>query len=214
MSARRLKGYVVRTSEGWYVSSAGTLRSITPNKKLRTVFPNASRAALHVAHDGDVSLPVFATRKPKPAPVVASIARFDGAERMATCTAEPAPVVAAEGRYALLGGQPDYFEGWGDVLRQQFVGTRDQVRLAHKHRRDLAVVRILPDGAHEAACEAARREGAEAARIDALLGLRDACEFKADTVSDEAAIGLRMAMLFVDKALTKTAEEAAKGQAK
>lgn len=35
------------------------------------------------------------------------------------------------------------------------------------------------------------------------MDIRDACEFKADTVSDGAAMGLRMAMILADNAMAR-----------
>ena len=180
MSARRLKGYVVKLPDG--TRSEHTRRPVS-----------LAYASAHLCDDGAV-VPVFATRKPKPAPA-------EG---------------AAEERYAVLrknwGGNEFRDLHYGDDTRTLcHVGTRATVDESQRRvgpSKDAEVVRILPDGALEAACEAAAERG----RIEALTSIRDACEFKADTVHDGPAMGLRMAMVLVDNAFKRLGEE--KGQAK
>lgn len=126
----------------------------------------------------------------------------DGLTCNGKCPVEPkpAPVVAAEGRYALHFANAKGI-GFFAVLNRSGgeTGARDEV-LAVKGDRlrgDGAVVRILPDGAHEAAVEAARREERE--RVAALLA----------TEAERMDIGCEESGVYL-----RAAEIAKKGQAK
>ena len=88
---------------------------------------------------------------------------------------KPAPAEgAAEGRYAVLvERQPRDFVSFLPLTARRDAGTREEAQVAIDATRSdegnaYALVRILPDGALEAALEAARREGAKNA-LDKVL---------------------------------------------
>lgn len=136
---------------------------------------------------GDYVCPVFSVRRPK-----------------------PAPVVAAEGRYAVLVG--------GGVFRS-FPGSFGQVAPRYVANRPDAgfgkLVRILDDGEHEAAIEAARRDGAShaltacRARLEYWLGLWVHRARVPEYPGDEVASGAKVEAY--EQAIL-TIDEAAKGQ--
>ena len=172
--SRRLLGYVVKLPDG-------TRSSLTPTP---VMLDDAGDAWDRTpSSTGDYVCPVFAARKPK-----------------------PAPVVAAEGRYAVLrktwGGNEFCDLHYGDDTRMTLhVGTRAAVdeaqRKSGRTKSDAEVVRLLADGEHEAAIEAARREERE--RVAALLVAE----------ADRLDIGCEEAGAYL-----RAAEIANKGQAK
>lgn len=210
--SRRLLGYVVKLPSGeWHDGKSYADKDFdgypwTRDAKKRHVFMEYQDACRYVLTYVPENLlrivPVFS--KPKPAEL------------------KPAPAVAAEGRYAVLrktwGGNGFCDLHYGDDTRTTLhVGTRAAVdeaqRKSGRTKSDAEVVRILPDGAHEAAIAAAReegrREGAEAALHDARRALLDL----ADDFTGDHAAGLRHSVRCIyDK--IQAAKEAAKGAAK
>jgi hypothetical protein len=133
--SRRLLGYVLKRPDGTRsgIVGADPIHDMTLSREDRTAC---------------YWVPVFAVRKPKPAP----------------------PVAEAEGRYAVLNanGGDVWFEDFDRVDDPtRHVGTRKEALALRPHPHlTPEVVRILPDGEHEAAIAAAREEGfAEAVRL-------------------------------------------------
>lgn len=131
MSARRLLGYVVKLPDG--------------TRSPRTPEPDRLRRAAILCNTecpmGSHVVPVFAASK-------------------------PAPVVAAEGRWAVLNRSAagDVWFGDFDTIddpTRQIGTSKEALALADQSSFAPSIVRILPDGAHEAAIEAARREERE-----------------------------------------------------
>ena len=129
----------------------------------------------------------------------------------------PADIVAEEGRYAVLSEEDgdayvhdlnDGSDGWPRDAHRA-IGSREMALAFVGRWSGTKPVMVLDDGAHEAAVEAARREGAEAALHDARRALLDL----ADDFAGEHAAGLRHAVRCVYDMIQATIE-AAKGQAK
>ena len=143
-----------------------------------------AHASAHLCDDGAVT-PVYA--KPKPAPV--------------------APV-EAEGWYALM-HEGDTFLGIG--VRGSEVSSRENAVRGKKLRGgEGEIVRILPDGAHEAAIAKAREEGAADARDDLrdrLVGERD--DARLDAAGD-GEVGYVKGVTFAIEVLDARATEAGK----
>lgn len=139
--------------------------------------------ALEVAPTGSYVVPVFSKpRTPKP---------------------QPAAPVEAEGWYALM-HEGDTFLGIG--VRGSEVSSRENAVRGKKLRGgEGEIVRILPDGAHEAAIAKAREEGAAAALHDARRTLLDL----ADDFTGDHAQGLRHAVRVIHDKI-KAAKEAGK----
>lgn len=123
---------------------------------------------------------------------------------------KPAPVVAAEVPAAIYvvvsashGALTTTMSAFEDAAR------RDHAASVAAGDSTTSVLRYVPDGEHEAACEAARWEGAEAALHDARRTLLDLT----DDFAGEHAAGLRHAVRCVYDMIQAT-KEAAKGQAK
>jgi hypothetical protein len=146
---------------------------------------------------------------------------------------EPAPPVAeAEGRYAVLqdGGTPAGFFPMRECpmdsdttsTRDEAIGRVARMRATDTRRSTYEVMRILPDGAHEAAIAAAREEGRREGWLEAVTMLREGLtaereDAKADmdnrdTESHEAGYvaGVTWAIAQINEAV----REAAKGAAK
>lgn len=149
--SRRLKGYAIRCDNGEWFDGTGLGQYSecpwTADRAKRHLFDEAADAYTYASTYTESSklriVPVFAVRKPK-----------------------PAPVVAAEGLFACLveagGGRRFFREFRGKDLVE--AGTRAEAEAIAGAPGTIGtsvVVRILPDGAHEAACEAARREERE-----------------------------------------------------
>ena len=82
---------------------------------------------------------------------------------------KPAPVVAGDGYFVVVHDTVivNLLEGY--TRQYKYIGTRDEAVAFRNGQNALTVWRILPDGAHEAALAAARREGAEAAFAAVLV---------------------------------------------
>lgn len=141
---RHLLGYVVKLSDGTRFS--GTPKPVSRDE--------AESFGNNV--EGWV-VPVFSKPKPAPAAPAAPVAPV-------------APVVAAEGRYAVITeeGGDAYFQDINDGSDgwprddQRAVGSREMaVAFLGRWPSSNRLVRILADGEHEAAVEAARREERE-----------------------------------------------------
>lgn len=144
--SRRLLGYVVRQLDG-------TRSPLTPTP-IQLVYALDAWDQTPV-DAGDYVVPVFAVRRPMPALV--------------------APVVAEGGRYACLTEDSgdalfhDINDGRGGFPRdaQRSIGSREMALAFVGRWSGTKLVRVLDDGEHEAACEAAVR--AERERVAALL---------------------------------------------
>ena len=199
--SRRLLGYVVKLPNGeWHDGKSRADKDFdgypwTRDAKKRHVFTEYQDACRYVLTYVPENLlrivPVFS--KPKPA--------------------EPAPAVAAEGRYAVLNanGGDVWFEDFDRVDDPtRHVGTRKEALALRPHPHlTPEVVRILPDGAHEAALAAAREEGRReaAGRIARLV---DALRNVLDGHSELTP----RAIVEIEYVLEEEREEAAKGQVK
>ena len=198
--SRRLLGYVVKLPSGeWHDGKSYADKDFdgypwTKDAKKRRVFAeyqDACRYVLtYVPQNRLRIVPVYS--RPQPAPA-------EG---------------AAEGRYAVLvdqEGAPHFVNFDLDLTmhvsdRDAMEYERDRVMVGRKATdAPVKLVRVLDDGAHEAAVEAARREGAETA----LRGLRERYEeiCEAHRRSDEGH------MHDVFAAAIEVLDEAAKGQA-
>ena len=196
MSARRFKGYRVGI-----IKPDGARRYMKPRSdgkwslsetKPMLLDEDEMSDALDDVGDfmvgGDVSFstPVFATRKPKPAPAEgAAEGRYAVAYQTATM-----PHAKMEPHVFLSRAQVDEWLAW------------------NKYRAD-GVVRILPDGAHEAALAAARREERE--RVSPLLA---ALEDVASDIDGDYTPKMLVARFRKVARTALAAHEAAKGQAK
>lgn len=172
MTARRLLGYIVKLPDG--TRSPETPKPVGVVEVARA-YGNASL--------GTYFCPVFATRKPKPAPADAS----------------------AEGLFAVLTEDSgdahfqDINDGRDGFPRdaQRSIGSREMAVAFVGRWPGNKLVRVLDDGAHEAAVESARREERE--RVAALLA----------TEAERLDIGCEEAGVYL-----RAAEIAKKGQAK
>jgi len=179
---RRLLGYIVKLPDG-------TRSPRTP--KPVPVIGDAVDAWIG-APDGSCVCPVFATRKPKPAPPP------PGGTFLDALLDKPKPASAegaAEWRYGVLrktwGGNEFSDIHYGDdTCATCHTGTREEaterLRKSGLTKKEASIVRILPDGAHEAACEAARREGAEAALRHAVGCLYDMIQATKEAAEGQA----------------------------
>lgn len=193
MSARRFKGYRVGI-----IKPDGARRYMKPRSdgkwslsetKPMLLDEDEMSDALDDVGDfmvgGDVSFstPVFATRKPKPAP----------AERAAEAPSEHFVVVHDTAVVNLLEGKPGY------ARQYKHIGTHAEAVDFRNGRNALTVWRILPDGALEAACEAARREERDRVCADTKKAIEK-------YVWDHSSVDVTH--------IYKLLDEAAKGQAK
>ena len=193
MSARRFKGYRVGI-----IKPDGARRYMKPRSdgkwslsetKPMLLDEDEMSDALDDVGDfmvgGDVSFstPVFATRKPKPAP----------AEGAAEAPSEHFVVVHDTAVVNLLEGKPGY------ARQYKHIGTHAEAVDFRNGRNALTVWRILPDGALEAACEAARREERERVCADTKKAIEK-------YVWDHSSVDVTH--------IYKLLDEAAKGQAK
>lgn len=129
--------------------------------------------------------------------------RFAEPKKPRTPKPQPAAPVEAEGWYALM-YEGDTFLGIG--VRGSEVSSRENAVRGKKLRGgEGEIVRILPDGAHEAAIAKAREEGAAAALHDARRTLLDL----ADDFTGDHAQGLRHAVRVIHDKI-KAAKEAGK----
>lgn len=192
--SRRFKGYAVRDDEGRWLGHVFTEDSVTTvygdkaNRRLWESAEDADEAARFdvVSLNGFVVVPVFAVRKPKPAPVGCGkhLAVSDYAGDLCgktwlcpDCRGKPAPVapvVAGEGRYAVIsvskyeepGAAPSF--DWLVPEVEEQTGPREQcvehAAYVAASRSATEVVRILADGEHEAAVAEARAEAFAIAR--------------------------------------------------
>ena len=222
---RRLLGYVVKLPNGeWYNGKSRADKDFdgypwTRDAKKRHVFTEYQDACRYVLMYVPENLlrivPVFS--KPKSAVVVPPLAQ--ALAILSIDKTKPAPVVAAEGLFAVLvqheGHKPTTFLDLDmavTVAPFREVGTRAEVLAAVENEtpafRRMAV-RILPDGAHEAALAAAREEGRReaAGRIARLV---DALQNVLDGHSELTP----HAIVEIEYALEEEREEAAKGAAK
>lgn len=211
---RRLLGYVVKLPDG----------TRSPHTSEPLPATEALRAALFEVPTGTYLVPVFATPKRQTLtdipPEVFAYSDNEGgvcltwplanAEKMrateeAKGTYECGPIVryvpepkpapaegAAEGEYALRDPAGHFVK----LASEREIGNRATVEKLKLSKDN--IVRILPDGAHEAACEAARREERER-----VLGLVAA---ERERVRGRTSDGYLYALDWF--------EEAAKGQAK
>lgn len=231
MSARRFKGYAVRDDEGRWLghvdSDAGIILAYG-NKEGRRLWESAEDADEAAQFDivslnGFVLVPVFATRKPKPAPADCPICGEPGCAAPFCVAhietmAKPAPAEgAAGGRYAVLCHGVVHGEAWFEDFDTvddptRHVGTREQAyRLKSLPHADAEVVRIFAEDEHEAVVEKARNDERQRTLADvrkALLARQG--KYALDGNMDEAT-ACQHAICDLDK-LTET--EAAKGQAK
>ena len=193
MSARRFKGYRVGI-----IKPDGARRYMKPRSdgkwslsetKPMLLDEDEMSDALDDVGDfmvgGDVSFstPVFATRKPKPAP----------AEGAAEAPSEHFVVVHDTAVVNLLEGKPGY------ARQYKHIGTHAEAVDFRNGRNALTVWRILPDGALEAACEAARREERDRVCADTKKAIEK-------YVWDHSSVDVTH--------IYKLLDEAAKGQAK
>ena len=188
MSARRFKGYRVGI-----IKPDGARRYMKPRSDGKWSLSETKPIVLDedemsdalddvgdfmVGGDVSFSTPVFATRKPKPAPAEGAV----------------------EGRYAVLFG--DGSGGYFGVLdkRGNEVASRDVAAEGGENKLyDGKLVRVLDDGALEAACEAARREERERVCADTKKAIEK-------YVWDHSSVDVTH--------IYKLLDEAAKGQAK
>lgn len=132
-----------------------------------------------------------------------ALAALDAIAKPRTPKPQPAAPVEAEGWYALM-HEGDTFLGIG--VRGSEVSSRENAVRGKKLRGgEGEIVRILPDGAHEAAIAKAREEGAAAALHDARRTLLDL----ADDFTGDHAQGLRHAVRVIHDKI-KAAKEAGK----
>lgn len=198
---RTFKGYAVRDGAGWWMNKGpGLIRTWSESPENREVFAQMSHAIGAITAEGErrgILTPIYATRKPKPAPAEgAAEGRYAVAYQTATM-----PHAKMDPHVFLSRAQVDEWLAW------------------NKHRAD-GVVRILPDGALEAACEAAYERGkTDALRNVHALGTVEAARREerervcADTkkaiekyVWDHSSVDVTH--------IYKLLDEAAKGQAK
>ena len=214
MSARRFKGYRVGI-----IKPDGARRYMKPRSDGKWSLSETKPIVLDedemsdalddvgdfmVGGDVSFSTPVFATRKPKPAP----------AEGAAEAPSEHFVVVHDTAVVNLLEGKPGY------ARQYKYIGTHAEAVDFRNGRNALTVWRILPDGALEAACEAAYERGkTDALRNVHALGTVEAARREerdrvcADTkkaiekyVWDHSSVDVTH--------IYKLLDEAAKGQAK
>lgn len=192
MSRRKPKGYAVRVGSMWVKPGPGGSIALSGCRAGRCLFAYAEDARETLADIGGEGrgavVRVFATRKPKPAPVVAG-------ERYALLTED-----SGDAHFQ------DINDGSAGYPRdaQRAIGTHAQA-VAHHAKWGGEVVRILADGEHEAAVAKAREEAAEAARSGIVERLRDQLR----RCPDAEVEGLRVALATIE-----TKNEAAKGCAK
>ncbi len=174
--SRRLLGYIVKLPDG----------TRSPRTPKPTDLTAARDVATSIEPAGSYTVPVFAVRKPKPAPAEgAAEGRYAVAYQTATM-----PHAKMEPHVFLSRAQVDEWLAW------------------NKYRAD-GVVRILPDGAHEAALAAARREERE--RVSPLLA---ALEDVASDIDGDYTPKMLVARFRKVARTALAAHEAAKGQAK
>lgn len=193
MSARRFKGYRVGI-----IKPDGARRYMKPRSDGKWSLSETKPIVLDedemsdalddvgdfmVGGDVSFSTPVFATRKPKPAP----------AEGAAEAPSEHFVVVHDTAVVNLLEGKPGY------ARQYKYIGTHAEAVDFRNGRNALTVWRILPDGALEAACEAARREERERVCADTKKAIEK-------YVWDHSSVDVTH--------IYKLLDEAAKGQAK
>lgn len=193
MSARRFKGYRVGI-----IKPDGARRYMKPRSDGKWSLSETKPIVLDedemsdalddvgdfmVGGDVSFSTPVFATRKPKPAP----------AEGAAEAPSEHFVVVHDTAVVNLLEGKPGY------ARQYKHIGTHAEAVDFRNGRNALTVWRILPDGALEAACEAARREERERVCADTKKAIEK-------YVWDHSSVDVTH--------IYKLLDEAAKGQAK
>jgi len=166
--SRRFLGFTVQLAEDkWLCMDHNSCSAVVGPKEHRGHWPTRTDAEADILDAGEsieaarVS-PVFAVPKGTFASFVAHCNRVGKLDEP-----KPAPVVAAEGRYAVLRGYEGAF--WFNDVRApddtkiSGAGSRDEATAAIARAKKGALVRILPDGAFEAALEAARREERERA---------------------------------------------------